>query len=192
MKGEKVPNTRKPLHWWRRGVAGGKLQSHRGEHSYRGAEGKGERFPHRGSVPSSTHQPERLVCSPAGGGSGLGAESQASEVRSQGEDWGWLCEHSLKWASAPQQAGGSPRKSLDLPKRQETIISGCARRGDSEHRLTELQRRARATAISVDTRDGHEMLRLPLQPPRSLCASTGHYPHLPSQEHVQPATARVP
>ena len=32
-------------------------------------------------------------------------------------------------------------------------------------------------AISADTRDGHKTLRLLLQPPRSLCASTGHYPH---------------
>ena len=39
------------------------------------------------------------------GGQGLGAEARASEVRSQGEDWGWLCEHSLKGASAPQLAG---------------------------------------------------------------------------------------
>ena len=30
------------------------------------------------------------------GGRGLGAEAPASEVRSQGEDWGWLREHSLK------------------------------------------------------------------------------------------------
>ena len=36
------------------------------------------------------------------------------------------------------------------------------------------------------------MLRLLLQPPRSLWASTGHYPHLPSREPVQSATARVP
>ena len=36
------------------------------------------------------------------------------------------------------------------------------------------------------------MLRLLLQPPRSLCASTGHYPHFPFREPVQPATARVP
>ena len=36
---------------------------------------------------------------------GLGAEARASEVRSQGEDWGWLREHSLKGASAPQLAG---------------------------------------------------------------------------------------
>ena len=27
------------------------------------------------------------------------------EVGSQGEDWGWLSEHSLKGASAPQVAG---------------------------------------------------------------------------------------
>ena len=68
MKEEKFPHTTKSLHWQRRGVVGGKLQSHRGERSNRGAEGKVERFPHRGSVPPSTHQPERLVCSPAGAG----------------------------------------------------------------------------------------------------------------------------
>ena len=87
-------------------MAGGKLQSHRGEHSNRGAEGKAERFPHRGSLPTSTHQPESLVGSPAGWDRlGLGAEARASEVRSQGEDWGWLHEHSLMGASATQQAG---------------------------------------------------------------------------------------
>ena len=48
----------------------GELRSHGGERSNRGAEGKVERFPHRGSEPSSTHQPERLVCSPAGAGGG--------------------------------------------------------------------------------------------------------------------------
>ena len=42
----------------------------RGSLSNRGAEGKMERFPHRGSAPSSAHQPERLVCSPAGVGGG--------------------------------------------------------------------------------------------------------------------------
>ena len=30
------------------------------------------------------------------GRAGLGAEAWAAEVRSQGEDWGWLREHSLK------------------------------------------------------------------------------------------------
>ena len=70
MKEEKFPHTRKPLHWWRWGVGMGELQSHGGEHSNRGAEGKAERFPHRGSVLTSAHQPERLVCSPAGVGGG--------------------------------------------------------------------------------------------------------------------------
>ena len=70
VKEEKFPHTRKPLHWWRQGVAGVKLQSHGGESSNRCAEGKAERFLHRGSVPTRTHQRERLVCSPAGEGGG--------------------------------------------------------------------------------------------------------------------------
>ena len=65
MKEEKFLHTRKPLHWWKWGVVEGKLQSYGGECSNRGAEGKAERFLHRGSVLASTHQPERLVCSPA-------------------------------------------------------------------------------------------------------------------------------
>ena len=52
------------------GGGGGKLRRHGGECSNRGAEGKAERFPHRESVRTSTHQPERLVCSPAGVGGG--------------------------------------------------------------------------------------------------------------------------
>ena len=65
MKEEKFPHTRKPLHGQRQGVVGGKLLNHGGERSNRGAEGKVERFPHIGSVMTSTHQPERLVCSTA-------------------------------------------------------------------------------------------------------------------------------
>ena len=42
------------------------------------------------------------------------------------------------------------------------------RRGDSEHHLNELQRRARAAAISADPRDGHETLMQLLQPPRRI------------------------
>ena len=51
-------------------VGRGKLRSHGGERSNRGAEGKAERFQHRGSVSTSTHQPERLVCAPAGASGG--------------------------------------------------------------------------------------------------------------------------
>ena len=64
-------------------VVVGKLQSHGGERSHRGAEGTAERFPHRGSVPTSTHQPKRLVCSPARAGGGwelrLGLRSDRRE-----------------------------------------------------------------------------------------------------------------
>ena len=51
-------------------MEGGKLQSHGGECRNRGAEGKVERFLHRRLVLTSIHQPERLVCSPAGVGGG--------------------------------------------------------------------------------------------------------------------------
>ena len=45
-------------------------------------------------------------------GWGLGAEARASEVRSQGEDWGWLREHSLKGASAPELVGRESGKKF--------------------------------------------------------------------------------
>ena len=130
-----------------------------------------------------------LICQ---GRWGLGAEAQVSEVRPQGEDWGWLREHSLKGASGPQLDGRESGKKLDLPKRQETIVLGCTRRGDSQHCQNELQRWVRAVIISADARGWHEILRLLLPPPKSLCARTGHYPHLPSWEPVQSTTARVP
>ena len=69
MKEESFPHTREPPHWGVWGLGGGgKLWSHEGEHSNRSAEGKVERFPHKGWVPTSTHQPERLVCSLVGAG----------------------------------------------------------------------------------------------------------------------------
>ena len=137
----------------------------------------------------------RGLSAPPPGRAGMGAEVRAS-VGSQGEDWGWRCEHSLKGLVRHSWPGGSPGKSLQLPNRQDTFsslfVSWCARRGDSERRLNQLQRWARAAAISADTRGVHETLRLLLLPPRSLCVSTGHSPHRPSREPVQPATARVP
>ena len=71
------------------GGRGGKLRSHGGEHSHRGAEGKAERFLQRGSVPSSTHQHERLVCSHSGVGRGrelrLGLQSNPRERTGVGD-----------------------------------------------------------------------------------------------------------
>ena len=80
---------------------GRKLRNHRGELSNRGAEGKAERFPHRGRVPTSTHQACLLT---QRDGWGLKVQGQASEIRFQGENWCWLRKHRLKGASAPQLA----------------------------------------------------------------------------------------
>ena len=63
-------------------------------------------------------------------GSGLGAEAQASEVRSQGEDWGWLHEHSLKGASAPQLTGReSGKKSGTAEEARDHCFGVCKDRG---------------------------------------------------------------
>ena len=58
----------------------------------------------RGLVLTSIPQSERLVRSVLWGRWGLGTEAQASEVRLWGEDWGWLCENSLRGlgCGAPQ------------------------------------------------------------------------------------------
>ena len=113
MKEEKFPHSRKPLHWQRWGV--GKLWSHGGEHSNRDAEGKAERFPHRGSVLTSIHQPERLVCSPAR--AGWGWELRLGLRRSdQREKTGVGCVNTAQRGLVCQSyLGGSPGKSLELP-----------------------------------------------------------------------------
>ena len=94
VKEEKFPHARKPLPGRDGEWVGKKFQSHGGERSNRGAEGKAERCPHRGSVPTSTHQPERLVCSPAGAG------------------WGWELRLRL-WRSDPRERTGVGCMSTD-------------------------------------------------------------------------------
>ena len=90
------------------GSEGGKLRSHGGEGSKRGAEGKAERFPHRGSVPTSTHQAERLVCSPARAGGGwelrLWLQSDPRERTGVG------CLNRVKQASASRLARRESQK----------------------------------------------------------------------------------
>ena len=62
-------------------------------------------------IGADQHSPARDTCLlTSRGGWGLGAEARASEVGSQGEDWGWRREHSLKGASVPQLAGRESRK----------------------------------------------------------------------------------
>ena len=89
-----------------------------------------ERFPHKGSVPSKTHQPERLVCSSAGAGRGW--DLRLGLLRSDPrERTGVGCvDTACRGLVRHRKPGGSPGKSLDLLKRQETVVSGCVRRGD--------------------------------------------------------------
>ena len=99
-----------------------------------------------------------------------------------------LTEHLLSTGRRPQtsqKARNSPRTWVGQKKKENTE----AKKRDGT--APEPPRRAQAAAINADTRDRHEMLRLLLLPPRRLYASIGHYPHLPSWEPVQPATARV-
>ena len=75
-----------------------------------GCRGKSREIPAQ-RIGADQHSPAREACLlTRRGGWGLGAEARASEVRSQGDDWGWLREHSLKGASAPQLAGRESRK----------------------------------------------------------------------------------
>ena len=142
MKEERFPHTRSPFvggdgGWW------GEASEPRRRAQQRGCRGQSAEIPAQ-RIGADQHSPAREACLlTRRGGRGLGAEAGASEVGSQGEDWGWLHEHSLKGASAPQLAGdggGSPGESLDRLKREETTVSGYVRRGDSERRLNELQR----------------------------------------------------
>ena len=134
MKEERCPHTRKALRGRRLRVAEGGSFGATEESAATGvrrAKRRDSRTEDQCRAALTT--PRGLSAHPLGR-AGLGAEVRASEVGSQGEDWGWRREHSLKGASAPRLAGRESGKSLELPKRQETIVSGCAKRGDSERR----------------------------------------------------------
>ena len=73
-------------------------------------------------MPSSTHQPERLLCSPAGADRGLGAEGLAS-IASQGEDWGWLHENSLKGLAHHSYGRESGKKSAAAEEARDFLAS---------------------------------------------------------------------
>ena len=120
MKEEKFPHTRKPLHWWRWGVGGGEASEPRKRAQQRGCGGQSGQIPTQ-RIGANQHSPAREACLlTRRGGWGLGAETQASEVRSQGEDWGWLHEDNLKGASAPQLAGRESRKK-PVPAREARV-----------------------------------------------------------------------
>ena len=110
MKEEKFPHTRKTLHWRRWGVGRGEASEPRRRAQQQGRRGQSGEIPSQ-MISVDQHSPAREACLlTSQDGWGLGAEAQASEVRSQGEDWGWRREHSLKGASAPQLSGRESRK----------------------------------------------------------------------------------
>ena len=89
--------------------------------------------------------PRGLSAQPPGW-AGLGAEAWAS-VGSQGEDWGWRREHSLKGLVRHSWPGGSPGKGLQLPNRQETFSCLCFLMRE-ERRFRALPKRAPETGAS--------------------------------------------
>ena len=110
MKEERFPHTRKHLCGRKlRVVEGGDCGWRRGETSeprrraqQQGCGGQSGEIPAQ-RIGADQHSPAQEACLlTCQGVRGRGAEARASEVRSQGEDWGWLREHSPKGASAPR------------------------------------------------------------------------------------------
>ena len=100
MKEEKFPHTRKALHWRRQGIVWGKALELRRRAQQQRCRGQSGEIPAQ-RISADQHSPAREPCLLTSWDRWcLGAE-----VRSQGEDWGWLREHSLKGASASQLAG---------------------------------------------------------------------------------------
>ena len=96
MKEERFPHTRKPLPGRRLRVAEGEASEPWRRVQRQGCGGQSGEIPAQ-RISAEQHSPAREACLLTHrGGRGLGAEARASEVGSQGEDWGWLREHSLK------------------------------------------------------------------------------------------------
>ena len=95
MKEERFPHARKPLRGQRLQVAKGGASVPRRRAQPQGCGGQSREIPAQ-RITADQHSPAREACLlTRQGGRGLGAEARAS-VGSQGEDWGWLREHSLK------------------------------------------------------------------------------------------------
>ena len=96
MKEERFPHTRKLLHCRRRRVGGGEASEPRRRAQPQGCGGQSGEIPAQ-RIGADQHSPaQEAYLLTRWGGRGLGAEARASEVGSQGEDWGCRREHSLK------------------------------------------------------------------------------------------------
>ena len=98
MKEGRFPHTRKPLRGRRLRVAGGEASEPRRREQPQGCGGQSREIPAQ-RISAKQHSPAREACLlTRQGGQGPGAEGRAT-VGSQGEDWGWLREHSLNGLS---------------------------------------------------------------------------------------------
>ena len=98
MKEERFPHTRKPLCGRRLRGRTGEASEPRRKAQPQGCGGQSGEIPAQ-RIGADQHSPAGEACLlNRQGGWGLRAEASAS-VESQGEDWGWWCEHSLKGAS---------------------------------------------------------------------------------------------
>ena len=104
MKEERFPHTRKAFRRWRLQVAEGGSFGAKEESAATGVRRAKRRDSRTEDLCRPALTSPRGLSAPPPGRVGLGAEARASEVGSQGEDWGWLREHSLKGVSAPQLA----------------------------------------------------------------------------------------
>ena len=125
MKEERFPHTRKPLRGRRLWVAEGGSFGAKEESAATGCGGQSGEIPAQ-RIGADQHSPARETCLLSRqGGWGLGAEARPS-VGSQGEDWGWRREHSLKGASAPQLAGReSGKKSGAAEQARDFFLPLC-------------------------------------------------------------------
>ena len=125
MKEERCPHTRSPFAGGDCGWQRGEASEPRGRAQPQGCGGQSGEIPAR-RIGADQHSPAREACLlTRRGGRGLGAEARAS-VGSQGEDWGWRHEHSLKGASAPQLAGReSGKRSAAAEETRDFFLPLC-------------------------------------------------------------------
>ena len=122
MKEERFPHTRSPFTGGDCGGRRGDASEPRRRAQQHGCGGQSGEIPTQ-RIGTNQHSPTREVCLLTRCSRwGLGAEAQASEITSQGEDWGWLCEHSLKGASAPQLAGRESGKRCGPAKEARDFL----------------------------------------------------------------------
>ena len=133
MKEERFPHTRKSLRGRRLRVAEGEASEPRRRAQPQGCGGQSGEIPAQ-RTSAAQHSPAREACLlTCRDGWGLGAEARVSGG-SQGDDWGWQHEHSLKGASASQLAGRESRKRSGAAKEARDFsclfVSWCTRKED--------------------------------------------------------------